>query len=92
MKIDVNRVAQLAALKLSEKEQELFANQLPSIFEHFEKIAAVDTGDLEPLVTPTDIVCEFREDDVADWENAETAVSNAPEKSGNLFKVPPVVS
>ncbi|MEZ4871398.1 MAG: Asp-tRNA(Asn)/Glu-tRNA(Gln) amidotransferase subunit GatC [Bdellovibrionales bacterium] len=91
MKIDVEKVAQLAALKLTDQEIKTYGQQLSSILSHFNKITKVDTGNLSPMVTPTDIKNEFREDDVIHWENAETAVANAPEKSGNLFKVPPVV-
>ena len=78
-------------LTAGKEDTKLFAEQLPSLLGHFEKISLVDTGDLPPMVCPTDMHIEFREDDVIDWENAETAVANAPEKSGNLFKVPPVV-
>lgn len=91
MEIDVDKIARLAALSLSDQEKELLAEQLPSIFGHFEQIAAIATDDIEPLVTPTEFEHVFREDEVDQWDSAEPALANAPDKSGHLFKVPPVV-
>jgi aspartyl-tRNA(Asn)/glutamyl-tRNA(Gln) amidotransferase subunit C len=58
---------------------------------HFQQLSAVATDGVEPLVTPTDIPDQWRKDEVKTWKGAETAVREAPEKIGNLFKVPPVV-
>ena len=91
MEIDVKKVASLAALQLTAEEQENFAKQLPDIFNHFQKVAKINTEDIEPLVTPTDMKKVLRPDAAESWENPEAALANAPEKSGNLFKVPPVV-
>ncbi|RYZ63653.1 MAG: Asp-tRNA(Asn)/Glu-tRNA(Gln) amidotransferase subunit GatC [Proteobacteria bacterium] len=86
----VEKVAQLARLKLSEPELMAIQNQLSAVLENFEQIAQVDTKDVRPLVTPTDMSQTLRPD-VSEKFDAEKLLSNAPEKSGNLFKVPPVV-
>jgi aspartyl-tRNA(Asn)/glutamyl-tRNA(Gln) amidotransferase subunit C len=91
MEIDVKRTAALAALQLSENEENKFAKQLPSIFDHFKQLADINTEGVEPLVTPIDIKKALRQDKAESWESSEVALSNAPDKSGNLFKVPPVV-
>lgn len=91
MEIDVKKTARLSALTLTAEEEEKFAKQLPNIFEHFQKIANINTDSVEPLVTPTEMKKVLRADSAEKWENPEAALSNAPEKSGNLFKVPPVV-
>lgn len=86
----VEKVAQLARLRLSEKELSAIQNQLSAVLENFEQIAQVDTKDVSPLVTPTEISQSLRAD-VAEVYSAERILESAPEKSGNLFKVPPVV-
>jgi len=88
---EVSRVADLARLSLSTEEVQRLATQLSVVLQHFDQVAKVATDGIEPLVTPTDVL-EFRRDDkVHPWANAEAATQNAPEKVGNLFKVPPVV-
>lgn len=90
----VEKVSKLARLKLSEDEVAAFAQQLSSVLENFEQIAQVDTNGIRPLVTPTDMSVSFRPDEAVletnETEN-EKLLENAPEKSGRLFKVPPVV-
>ena len=87
----VEKTAQLARLSLTDAEKVKFSQQISAVLESFEAIAKVETKGVEPLVTPTDIALVFREDDVVAWKNQELALANAPEKSGHLFRVPPVV-
>lgn len=89
--IDVQSVAHLARLTLSLDEEKAFEAQLSSIVQHFSEVEAVNTSNVEPLITPTDMALVFREDQTGAVQSAEEAMKNAPERSGNLFKVPPVV-
>ena len=88
---DVARVALLARLKLGEDETRQLAQQLQAILGHFEHVSKIDTAGVEPLVTPTDMPSYLRQDKCVPWENPDAAMKNAPERVGNLFKVPPVV-
>lgn len=87
----VEQVSKLARLKLSEAETAEFANQLSAVLENFERIANVDTKDVIPLITPTDMSMTLREDIVEEINESDELLRNAPEKTGRLFKVPPVV-
>ena len=87
----VQHIAKLSRLTLTESEAEAFSHQLSAILDSFNEISKVDTSNIEPLVTPTEIKMTFREDVVAEPENVDELLKNAPAKSGNLFKVPPVV-
>lgn len=89
--IDVKKVASLARLAITESEELLFQKQLSSIMSHFEEISAIDTQNIEPLVTPSEIEVIYRNDEKEIHVSVEEALMNAPERSGNLFKVPPVV-
>lgn len=87
----VERVAQLARLKLSEQELSAFTKQLSAVLENFEKLDQVDTKDVRPLVTPTDMSMTIREDVVEVNVDPDKILENAPERAGRLYKVPPVV-
>lgn len=88
---DVEKVASLARLKINKDELEMYVPQLKSIVSYFEKISQVNTEGVEPLVTPTDMEVIYREDVLIEFDGAADALNQAPEKMGNLFKVPPVV-
>ncbi|MCB0341954.1 MAG: Asp-tRNA(Asn)/Glu-tRNA(Gln) amidotransferase subunit GatC [Pseudobdellovibrionaceae bacterium] len=89
--IDIEKVVKLARLTITEDEAKQYSEQIPAILEYFEKISKVNTKGVEPLVTPTPMEQHLREDKVQPGLGAEKALANAPEKSGHLFKVPPVV-
>ena len=88
---ELKKVAKLARLELKAEELALYPKQFAAILEYFEQIAKVDTSKVEPLLTPTDMEQHLRVDEVTPWGGADIAMANAPERSGNLFKVPPVV-
>lgn len=89
--MDIEKVAKLARLQLTEEEASSFAEEFKSIINYFEKISAVNTENVEPMVTPVEISQYLRVDQVEEWEGTAESLANAPEKSGSLFKVPPVV-
>ncbi len=86
----VEKVSRLARLQLTEAELHAFSEQLSAVLANFEQIAKVDTSGVVPLVTPTEVSVHLRED-VPEPGGSEKMLANAPEKSGRLFKVPPVV-
>jgi len=89
--INVKHVAKLARLEITEEEEKKYQEQLSAIFKYFEEIAVVDTAKVEPLITPSEIEQVFRADKAEVSITTEEALSNAPERTGNLFRVPPVV-
>ncbi len=90
-KTTVEHIAKLARLSLSDKEAAEYSTQLSKILGYFEQIAKIDTKEIDPLVTPTDVEEFWREDAVKHENTAEEMVANAPQKTGHLFTVPPVV-
>jgi aspartyl-tRNA(Asn)/glutamyl-tRNA(Gln) amidotransferase subunit C len=89
--INVKKVASLARLKLNENEESALQKNLSDVLKHFEAIAAISTEGIEPLITPTEIEQHWRADQCDKSITVQEALQNAPEKEGNLFKVPPVV-
>lgn len=87
----IEHIAKLARLKINANECEQYGQQLAKVLNHFQQITKINTVGILPLVTPTEIDFYSRTDEVFRTHTAEEMVSNAPEKAGLLFKVPPVV-
>ena len=89
--LDVAYVAKLARLTLSEEETRLFQAQLGEVLAHADKLREVDVSNVETTAHAVPLSNVFREDEPRDWFTAEEALSNAPQKTNNLFRVPKVV-
>jgi len=87
----VQQVAELARLEISHEEALEYATQLSQAIAHFDQISKIDTQGVEPLATPTEIEIYWRKDEARKEYSAEEMLANAPQKTGNLFTVPPVV-
>jgi aspartyl-tRNA(Asn)/glutamyl-tRNA(Gln) amidotransferase subunit C len=88
----VENVAILSRLELDEKESALYSGQLASILSYIGKLNEVDTKDVPPTshVLPN-LKNVFRKDVLKDSLDVDDALSNAPQKEGDLFKVPQVI-
>lgn len=87
----IEHIAKLARLKVTPEEATEYGEQLTKVLAHFQQIASLDTSNVEPLVTPSEIDFFAREDVIKQENTTEEMVKNAPDKAGNLFKVPSVV-
>lgn len=87
----IEHMAKLARLKLSTDEAKEYGEQLSKVLNHFQQISQINTEGIEPLVTPSGIDFYVRNDEVKRENTTEEILSNAPDKAGHLFKVPPVV-
>lgn len=89
-KEDVEHVARLARLELTEEEKEKFTHQLGDVLKHVEKMNEVNTDGVEPMNHPIDFYNVMRED-VKIYENTrEELMQNAPDIEGEFFKVPKI--
>jgi aspartyl-tRNA(Asn)/glutamyl-tRNA(Gln) amidotransferase subunit C len=91
---EVNYVADLANLSLSEAELKRFANDLNDILTHVDKLNELDTSGVEPMAQvlyDAGETATLREDVEGPSFDAATAVANAPLTSGGYFKVPKVI-
>jgi aspartyl-tRNA(Asn)/glutamyl-tRNA(Gln) amidotransferase subunit C len=88
---EVERIAHLARLRLTEAEAEAMTRQLESVLEYVAQLEAVDTQGVPatsfviPLATP------LREDVPGGLLSPELAVANAPAARGTAFTVPRVL-
>jgi len=88
---EVEHIAKLARLELSEKDKELFTEQLTDIVDYVEKLKELDVEKVEPTCHVEDMTNRFREDRVGDELSREKATANAPESEAGQFRVPLVV-
>ena len=87
---DVEHVAKLARLELTEEEKEKFTHQLGDVLAHVEKMNEVDTTGVEPMNLPIDFYNVMREDKKIYENTREELMQNAPDVEGEFFKVPKI--
>ncbi|MBI4549232.1 MAG: Asp-tRNA(Asn)/Glu-tRNA(Gln) amidotransferase subunit GatC [Ignavibacteriae bacterium] len=88
---DVEHVAKLARLELTEAEKEKFSQQLNTILSYMEKLNEPDTTTVEPLSHVIELSNIFREDKVKPSYPKEEMLKNAPARTEKFFKVPKVI-
>lgn len=88
---DVYRIAELAHVGINEEAAQRMQAELNDIFKMIERIQAVDTEGVEPMMHPHDGVQRLREDKVVFGNNREENMKNAPEEFEDLFLVPQVI-
>ena len=86
------KIAFLARIGLTEKEEEEFSKDLSNILKWMEDLKRVDVKDLQPLRNVNDIELLERDDaELAKNIEQEKLLNNAPKKNGNFFTVPKVI-
>ena len=90
-RVDVERVASLARLSVTDEEAERLAAELDSFLGYIETLQELDTSDIEPTSHPIPLPTPMREDLPEAPIDAELAVANAPESAGSSFLVPKVI-
>lgn len=88
---EVQRVAELARLQLTDEEENQLTEQLSKIIDFVDKLSELDTQSVEPLGHTIDIVNAFREDRVTNKPSPETLLANAPAKDETFFQVPKIL-
>lgn len=88
---EVQHLALLARLNLSEEEQEKYAEQLGSILQYAEKLKELDTEEVEPLDHILPVFNVFREDQVTPSPDREKILANAPLVEEGQYKVPKII-
>jgi aspartyl-tRNA(Asn)/glutamyl-tRNA(Gln) amidotransferase subunit C len=91
MQIDVEHVAKLARLGLSEKEKGLFKKQLSDILEYAGNLQKLDTRDVLPTSHAIPIKNVLREDKVIPFEDTEAILANGPDLENHAFRVPRII-
>ena len=87
----IEKTAALAHLRLSSEEVNLYQAQLDAILEFVSQLSEVNTQNVDPMITATDMESTFNRDGTQKYMTVEEILGNSPERQGQLFRVPPVL-
>ena len=88
---DVEHVARLARLHLTDEEIERMRVQLDAILAYIDKLTALDVEGVEPTSHAVPLVNVMRPDALAPSLSQEEALANAPDRAGEFFRVPRII-
>ena len=91
LEIDIEHVARLARLELTDQEKERLREQLGVILENAAKVSEVATDDVPPTAYAIPRSNVLRPDEVTPSLTTEEVLANASEVESDRFKVPRVV-
>jgi aspartyl-tRNA(Asn)/glutamyl-tRNA(Gln) amidotransferase subunit C len=91
VEIDLDHVARLARLALTDEERERFREQLGVILDHAARVQEVAAEDVPPTAHPVPQSNVFREDELGACLPQDEALAGAPEVEDGRFKVPRIV-
>lgn len=89
-KAEVEHIANLARLELSEEEKERYRDQLSAILEYAARLQALDTSTILPTASVLAQAGELRADLPAAGLTPDDLLRNAPHSEKRQFRVPPV--
>ncbi len=88
---DIEYVARLAKLKLSDEEKERLVSQMGDIVEFANNINKLNTDGVEPTNHILKVQNVFREDEIKESYSRDEILKNAPKKEAGCLVVPSVV-
>ena len=88
---EVEHIAELARLRLSEDEKARYREQLSKILDYAARLQAVDTSGISPTSNVLPVRSVLREDEPRPGLSLEEVLRNAPETEKGQFRVPPVL-
>jgi aspartyl-tRNA(Asn)/glutamyl-tRNA(Gln) amidotransferase subunit C len=90
-KREIEHIAMLARLSLSEEEKDLFGSQLGSILDYMEQLNSLDTTGIEPTAHVLSLQNVMREDVPGASLPGTEALMNAPSRTEQFFRVPKII-
>ena len=88
---DVEHVARLARLALTDDELERMREQLNGILAYIEKLNELDTEGVEPTSHAVPMLNVMRDDEPGPCLPRDEALANAPDRAGDFFRVPRII-
>jgi aspartyl-tRNA(Asn)/glutamyl-tRNA(Gln) amidotransferase subunit C len=88
---EVEHVARLARLELTEEEKGRMTAELDAILGYMDTLDALDTAGVEPTTTVIPMASVMREDEARPGLTQEQALANAPDRHDIFFRVPRII-
>lgn len=89
--VDINHVAHLARIELTDAEKAKISAQLSDMLAYVDKLSRVDVTGVEPTAHAIPLTNVLRKDEVRPSTATERILKNAPESARDLFIVPKIV-
>ena len=89
---DVLKVAKLARLELPKEEVEIYTNQLEQILGYIAQLQKVETTNVQPTTRAVEVLNVMRKDLVSQTKVREDLLDQAPQREGNFYRVPQILS
>ena len=90
-KSEVEKIAHLARLHISESEAEEVSNRITDILALIDQMQSLDTEAIEPLAHPLEVIQRLRVDEVTEENQRERLQTLAPNSKDGLYLVPKVL-
>jgi aspartyl-tRNA(Asn)/glutamyl-tRNA(Gln) amidotransferase subunit C len=91
IKEQVEHIAKLARIELTEKEKGKFSDELSSILDYVDKLNKVDTKNIKPIQQITGLENIVRKDEINhELRINDKLLDGAPDKKDNYYKVPKI--
>ena len=90
-KSEVEKIAHLARLHISEEDVGEVTKRITDILTLIDQMQSVDTDNVEPLAHPLDVVQRLRADEVTEADQRDKLQQLAPQTEQGLFLVPKVI-
>lgn len=91
-KEEVKKVANLARLQITDKEEEEFAPQLNAILDYFEQLKELNTDNVQPTTRAIEVSNITRTDTQVTYEDRESLLNCAPQREDDFFRVPKILA
>lgn len=91
MSFEIDKIAELARLKLKDGEKQSLSAEVNAVLEYVKKLEELQTDSVEPTSHVLNLENVFRKDEVKPSHACEDALKHAPGSYGKFFKVPKVV-
>jgi len=88
---EVEHVAKLAQLRLTDEQLKQYQNQLSTIIKHIDKLSELDVAGVEPIADSSDISNRLDEDNPVDSLTQSEVLSLMPQVEGEYLVVPKVL-
>jgi aspartyl-tRNA(Asn)/glutamyl-tRNA(Gln) amidotransferase subunit C len=88
---EVQHIADLARLKLSDTEKQRYVEQLSDILDYVDHLNELDTDHIPPTASVLSLQLRLRDDEARDGLSQEEVLGSAAETQDGQFKVPPVL-
>jgi len=87
---EVEHIAKLARLQLTDEQKARYRGQLEAILEHVAKLQELDTKDVPPTASVSVGQMPLRADEPRSGLSTDDLLKNAPKQDGGQFQIPPV--